>query len=103
MGRDGHQLWIRVADYVNHQDLCRISLELRGRPDVFCLLHEHEDGHEYVNDKYDDHQLCDDEGVELKDQLRTHDAFLYCGGGLQCLSVSHQSPSQRRYDSRRYF
>ena len=102
MGRDGHQSGIRVANYANHLDLYRISLELRDQFDVFCLLHEHEDGHEYVNDKYDDH-LCDDEGVELKDQLRTHDAFLYCGGGLQCLSVSHQSPSQRRYDSRRYF
>ena len=65
MGHDGHQLRIRVADYVNHQDLCRISLELRGRPDVFCLLHEHEGGHEYVNDEYDAHDLSDDEGPSI--------------------------------------
>ena len=51
MDRDGHQLGIRVADYANHRDLYRISLELRDQFDVFCLLHEHEDGHGHVSDK----------------------------------------------------
>ena len=103
MGHDAHQLWIREVDYVNHQDLCHISLELHGRFGAFCLLHEHEDGHEYVNDEYGEHHLCDDEGVVLKDRPRTHGVFLYCDEGLQCLFVPHQSPSQRRCDFRRYF
>ena len=104
-GRGGHQLRVLVAYCADHRDLFHICSVLRDRARVFCLLHEHEDGHEYVHDGYEygDHQLCDGEGVELMDQLRTHDAFLCCDGGLQCLSVSHRIPSQRRYDSRRYF